>query len=205
MWPTLDQEKELRQQGHLLVAGVDEVGRGPIAGPVVAAAAILPENLELDWLSQVRDSKLISAKTRDYILGFAINDCRAIGVGIGSVDEINTHGIAATSLQAMIRAVDSLPIKPNALLIDFFPLPECGIPYRNITRGDMLCVSIATASIIAKVTRDRLMVEADHLYPGYNFSRHKGYATANHLRLLQSMGPSPIHRNTFKPVNQLLP
>ena len=203
--PTLNLELGLRRQGYLLVAGVDEAGRGPLAGPLVAAAVILPWGQSAHhWLGLVDDSKVLSPRQRDRALEKIEAHARAIGVGVATAEEIDAVGIAPATKWAMGRAVDNLPVKPSYLLVDFVKLPECGVPHRGIVHGDSLCYSIAAASIVAKVTRDRLMEEADVHYPGYGFSRHKGYPTQQHLSQLALRGPCPIHRISFAPVRAVM-
>ena len=205
--PTFDLETMLRRQGFPLVAGVDEAGRGPLAGPIVAAAVILPvlshdECSPPSWIAQVDDSKKLTPNQRHRAFQQIQANCVAVGMGMASPGEIDSAGIAEANRWAMLRAVDSLPVKPSYLLIDFVNLPRCGIPFHSLVRGDSLCYSIAAASIVAKVTRDRLMEEADATYPGYEFSRHKGYGTAQHMGLLALRGPSPIHRRSFSPLRE---
>ena len=207
--PTFDLESGLLREGLSLLAGVDEAGRGPLAGPVVAAAVILPVGLLAGrggplppWLGLVDDSKALTPNQRRRALEQIETHASSIGLGIVSPQEIDATGIAQATRKAMRGAIESLPLRPAGLLIDFVQLPECGIPFRALTRGDSLSYSIAAASIVAKVTRDRLMEEADGTFPGYGFSRHKGYATTQHLRLLALKGPCPIHRHSFRPVRE---
>ena len=205
--PTLDLERPLQRQGYSLVAGVDEAGRGPLAGPVVAAAVVLPVNLFSgadeqvpSWLCMVDDSKRLTPSQRREALEQIENNAAFIAVGMATHEEIDSQGIAQATRMAMHRAIFGLPLQPSYLLIDFMKLPGCGIPYQAMPHGDSLCYSIAAASIVAKVTRDRLMRDADRRYPGYGFAKHKGYGTPQHLRLLAQRGPSPIHRRTFRPI-----
>jgi ribonuclease HII len=203
-FPNLDHENELKSQGYELIAGIDEVGRGALAGPVVASAVILPHPANLSWFALVRDSKELNSRKRESL--FALINQEAIGVGIGIVppqviDSINI--LKATKL-AMMQAVEKLLKQPSFLLIDRITLPHCPIPQRGITRGDKLCLSIACASIIAKVTRDRMMEEFDRIYPGYGFAQHKGYGTGGHISCLRKLGPSPIHRLYFAPVRNII-
>ncbi len=204
--PTLDLEWRLHEKGAALVAGVDEAGRGPLAGPVVAAAVILPPYLDpsLEWIHLVDDSKKLSPLQRERALQHIEVHALAIGVGMASPEEIDSVGIAKANRSAMVRSVQNLPMRPHHLLIDFVTLEECGLPYHAFARGDALCCSIAAASVVAKVTRDRLMIEAEDSYPGYGFAQHKGYGTREHLRLLRLLGPSPIHRRSFAPVASLI-
>ena len=200
--PTLDVEQQLYRQGHTLVAGVDEVGRGPLAGPVVAGAVILPPNLEpsTPWLQHVDDSKRLTPRQREVALEYILKNALAIGTGQTEAHEIDTLGILKANKMAMLRSIEALPYRPQYLLIDFLSLEESELPFWALPGGDSCCYSIAAASIVAKVARDRLLVEADNLYPGYGFRHHKGYGTAEHLRLLKRLGPSPIHRLSFSPV-----
>ena len=199
--PTFELEEGVFNHGYSRAAGIDEAGRGPLAGPVVAAAVILPSGQPYPlWLRLVDDSKKLTPQQRRDTLEHIESGASAIGVGSASPVEIDSKGIVEATKAAMLRAIDDLPVRPEYLLIDFVELPEYGLPYRSEIRGDSLCYSIAAASIVAKVTRDRLMQEADAAYPGYGFSRHKGYGTPEHLRLLALRGPSPIHRRSFSPL-----
>lgn len=202
--PSREEELELFAQGYRLVAGVDEAGRGPLAGPVVAGAVILPPGLEDSRLAQVRDSKLLTFAMRERLYPLIRRYAQSVGAGIALPQEIDSWGIVKATRRAMSRAIAQLQPTPQFLLIDAVPLPEAGIPYKAIIHGDALCLSIAAASIIAKVTRDRLMETLDAEYPGYGFARHKGYPTREHLALLWERGPCPIHRRAFAPVKRLL-
>ena len=200
--PSLDRELALRRQGYQAVAGVDEVGRGAWAGPVLACAAVLP----LDCLSPapglagIRDSKRLSPKRRerysDHIRGMAL----ALGIGVASAGRVDEMGIVAATKLAMTRALDQLCFPPDYLLVDGFPLAYRGLPHQGIAGGDDFSVSIAAASIVAKVARDEIMVSLDSMYPGYGFSRHKGYGTPEHQQALPSKGPCPIHRLSYAPM-----
>lgn len=187
-------ERQARAAGYRLIAGLDEAGRGPLAGPVVAAAVILPPDFVLPGLN---DSKQVSPERRaelyDEIIGAAV----AWGVGEADVEYIERENILRATYEAMRRAVTQMAIAPDFLLLDAVRLPGIDIPQRPIIRGDALSASIAAASIVAKVTRDRLMCRYDELYPGYGFARHKGYGTAEHWRALRRFGPCPIHRRSF--------
>jgi len=202
--PTLKQERELRRQGYRLIAGIDEAGRGPLAGPVVAAAVILSLGKLAPWLRHVRDSKQLTPKAREALFHQIMSDAIATGVGVVSPSFIDTQGIMAATRLAMSQAIQALAPGPDFLLIDAVSLPALDLPQRNIIYGDSLCLSIAAASILAKVTRDRLMVMADELYPGYRFADHKGYATEAHLNCLRRLGPCLIHRTSFAPVREVL-
>jgi len=198
--PSFLEENRLRRQGYGLIAGVDEVGRGALAGPVMAAAVILPPKIKAPWLRKVRDSKLLSPEQRESL--FRPITEAAVSIGVGSVDSwtIGAIGIARATQVAMSHAVTQLSPPAEALLIDRFLIPDSRLPQKGVVDGDTLCLSIACASIIAKVTRDRLMTGFDSSYPGYLFRRHKGYGTSEHLKCLQRLGPCPIHRTSFQPV-----
>jgi len=202
--PNLDHENELKSQGYELIAGIDEVGRGALAGPVVASAVILPHTAKIPWFELVRDSKELDFKKRESLFDLINKGAIAVGIGIVPSQVIDAVNILKATRLAMMQAVEKLPKQPNFLLIDRIGLSQCPIPQRGITRGDKICLSIACASIIAKVTRDRMMEEFDKTYPGYGFARHKGYGTGSHLSCLQQLGPSPIHRLYFAPVRNII-
>ena len=206
--PTYDLELDLYSRGYRLVAGIDEAGRGPLAGPVVAASVVLPvwagfRPALTPWLSLVDDSKKLTPLQREKALAYIEAHAIGIGVGMAHPQEIDSAGIGEATRRAMLRAVEDLPVGPSHLLIDYVQLPECGIPFKSLPRGDSLSYSIAAASIVAKVTRDRLMEKADHEYPGYGFAAHKGYGTRRHLDMLAARGPCPIHRRSFRPLADL--
>ena len=208
--PTFELEADLNGRGFSLVAGVDEAGRGPLAGPVVAAAVIFPPELFSRpdgslpwWIGLVDDSKALTPAQRERALE-SIEAHSSTGLGMATPDEIDSLGIAEANRLAMVRALEDLRTRPTYVLIDYMKLPECGIPFNALPHGDSLSYSIAAASIVAKVTRDKLMVEADAVYPGYGFARHKGYPTALHLRTLAERGPCRIHRRSFGPVRDCL-
>jgi ribonuclease HII len=175
--PNLVEEKALRAQGYRLIAGVDEVGRGALVGPVVAAAVIMPAGLKKSWRGQVRDSKLLTPAQRENLFGYISEAAVAAGIGSASNDEIDAIGIAGATRRAMAAAIRQLDPQPEFILVDFFRIPEVPLPQKGVVDGDTLCFSIACASIIAKVTRDRLLVELDRQYPGYGLAVHKGYGT----------------------------
>lgn len=201
--PSLDHEHQLRQADHALVAGIDEAGRGAWAGPVVAAAVIL-DHSKVDQLNGVNDSKQLSSRQRAALYQLIVDNCHAFGVGHGTVEEIDTFGIVPATRLAMMRAIEALSPQPNALIIDAVRLPQVNLPQSVFFFADSISLSVAAASIIAKVTRDRLMVELDAQYPRYDFARHKGYGTQIHQLALQSLGPCEIHRRSFKPISTLL-
>lgn len=198
--PTYDEEAYLLRRGFYLVAGVDEAGRGPLAGPVVAGVVILPPDPDGEWVPLVRDSKQMTRLRREEVFDCLNEEALGVAAGVSSHGEIDEHGIVPATRLAVRRAISSLALQPQFLLLDAFPIPGVDIPQKPIVHGDALCLSIAAASIVAKVTRDRLMEEQDALYPEYGFARHKGYATREHLRLLDERGPCPIHRHSFSPI-----
>ncbi|MBI5672037.1 MAG: ribonuclease HII [Nitrospirae bacterium] len=199
MGPTEEFERAARLCGYRRIAGIDEAGRGPLAGPVVAAAVVLPVRCRL---SGIDDSKQLSEGERARLYAAILE--HAVGMGIGSADvgEIDRLNILEATKLAMRRAIDQLAPSPDYLLIDAVTLPGIGIPQRPIIKGDSLSLSIAAASIIAKVTRDRLMAEYHDLFPEYDFLSHKGYGTREHLQRLARHGPCSIHRRTFTPVRE---
>jgi ribonuclease HII len=201
--PTLDREYQLMRAGHALIAGIDEAGRGAWAGPVVAAAVILnlPETLSL---REVNDSKQLSPRQRDRLYHVIIAQCVAYGIGQGSENEIDTIGILPATRLAMQRAVAALSPQPDALIIDAVRLPQLNKPQVVFNYADSISLSVAAASILAKVTRDRLLVDLDACFPAYQFARHKGYGTQIHQAALQSVGPCAAHRHSFKPIRALL-
>ena len=202
--PDMRQERALIRQGHALVAGIDEAGRGAWAGPVVAAAVILPGRaMRLAALRGVRDSKLLSPAQREALFPPLREKALAVGIGMASHKEIDAMGIVPATRLAMRRAVEQLAPAPDALLIDALRLPDVLLPQRVMFHADTLCLSVAAASIVAKVTRDHLMMELDTQYPGYGFARHKGYGTQIHQQTLAQLGPSALHRMTFEPVRIL--
>lgn len=198
------EEKVLERQGYRRIAGVDEVGRGALAGPVVAAAVILPRKKKAPWFAQVKDSKLLNPLKREFLYHHIQEVAIATGIGVVSHKVIDARGIAKATRLAMKKAIDQLSPPPESLLIDYFRLPEVSLPQKGIKDGDCLCFSIACASIVAKVTRDRLMVKLDGTHPGYGLAQHKGYGTRDHLSCLRRLGPCPIHRQSFRPVKDII-
>ncbi len=182
------------ESDHRWICGIDEAGRGPLAGPVVAGAVILSKEREILWLN---DSKKLSAVKRESLYDDIMDKAVAVGVGMASPAEIDALNILQATYLAMRRAIDDLGMVPDFLLNDAVVIPEVAIRQVGIVKGDQKSVSIAAASIIAKVTRDRIMLDYDETYPGYDFASHKGYGTAKHYKALRTLGPSPIHRLTF--------
>jgi ribonuclease HII len=195
-------EIDLWEQGFNLIAGVDEAGMAPLAGPVIAGAVILPRNYKLKRLN---DSKQILDETvRDELAEQIKRDCLVWAVGRAEVEEIDTLNIYHAGLLAMRRAVEGLASQPDFILVDARRIPHCPTPQRGIIKGDTLSASIAAASIIAKTTRDAIMTEFDSIHPGYNFKTHKGYPTPEHCRCLKELGATTIHRRSFARVRQAL-
>ena len=199
----LRSERELRAEGFCWIAGVDEAGRGPLAGPVTAGAVILP--WDKNGLPGVFDSKQLSAEARaelyEELLSLENVD---IGIGIADVEEIDKLNILKAAHLAMFRAVAQLK-KVDCVLVDGLPVKGFEVPSRNLIKGDARSASIAAASIVAKVVRDRMMMDFDAKYPEYGFASHKGYGSAEHLEALRKYGACPIHRNSFRPVAEVLP
>jgi ribonuclease HII len=187
-------DREIRQQGFSLMAGVDEAGRGPLAGPVVAAAVILPADWQDDMIN---DSKQLSPKKREYCLGQIQAHALAVGIGIITEQKIDAVNILQATYLAVKEAVQQMQPKPDGLVLDALKIDDLLIPQISIIKGDQKSLSIAAASIVAKVTRDRIMNEFDRQYPEYGFAKHKGYGTVYHYKALDQYGPCPIHRNSF--------
>lgn len=195
-------EEHAHLSGFLYVAGVDEAGRGPLAGPVVAGAVILPDIVE--GLNGLNDSKQLTGAKRERLF-MALLECEQVvcSVGLASVEEIDQLNILRATHLAMARAVDGLTQKADFCLVDGLPVNGLSIPHRAIVKGDGRSLSIAAASVLAKVTRDRMMIEADIVYPQYGFAKHKGYGTKAHMEALRRYGPCPLHRRSFAPVSQM--
>lgn len=196
---TLAFEKQAHASGYRLIAGIDEAGRGPLAGPVVAAAVILPEGLHI---AGVNDSKKLSPQTRERLFYDIMAQASAVGIGMADPELIDRINILQATRFAMLEAVSNLPLRPDYLLIDGISTIDSIIPQKTIKKGDSLSHSIAAASIIAKVSRDRLMCDMDALYPGYGFSGHKGYGSVSHMEAIRLLGPTSIHRLTFGGVKE---
>ncbi len=192
--PDYEYEAKAQSQGFQLICGVDEAGRGPLAGPVYAAAVILPQGLVIDGLN---DSKKLSEKKREQLYDKVIENAVAWSVGIATEQEIDEINILQATFLAMRRAVEGLEVKADYALIDGNRMPPLDINGETVIKGDALSMSIAAASIIAKVSRDRFMLTIDEKYPEYQFSKHKGYGTALHYEMLEKYGVSPVHRRSF--------
>ncbi|MCX7872419.1 MAG: ribonuclease HII [Verrucomicrobiae bacterium] len=206
--PMFEYERKLFQNGVKSVAGVDEAGRGPLAGPVVAAAVVLPfewyENGLPESLAGLNDSKQLSERRREMYFEEIIRMKEILyGVGIVEAQEIDSINILNATLKAMTLAINRLPVMPEHILIDGNRGIPVALSQTPVVKGDSKSFSIAAASIIAKVTRDRIMLEYDKKYPSYGFSSHKGYGTAEHLESIRRLGPCPIHRKSFAPLNQI--
>ncbi|HUF54595.1 MAG TPA: ribonuclease HII [Dehalococcoidia bacterium] len=197
-------ERDLWKQDVMLIAGVDEVGRGPLAGPVTAGAVVFAPEARFRWLKRVNDSKQVLPDTREELAALIWEKALAAAVCFVSVETIDRIGIAEASRQAMLGALGDLGVVPDHLLLDAFPLRSCRLAQTPIIGGDGKSRSIAAASIIAKVARDRLMSAQDARYPEYGFGAHKGYYTPEHIRAIREIGPCELHRKSFEPVRSLL-
>ncbi len=204
--PHLLYERRQLRAGLMSVAGVDEVGRGSWAGPLVAAAVVLPLGRRglLRTLECVADSKGLSPSEREAAFRAIVDSGAGVAIGWATHQAVDRDGLGSANRAALCRAVRRLPSSPHSVLVDHFHLPECELPQVAITHGDSICLSIAAASVVAKVVRDRWMRFADMRYPGYGFGAHKGYGTAQHRRALETLGPSPLHRRSFAPVAHYL-
>lgn len=202
--PNFMEESTLINQGYKSVAGIDEAGRGALAGPVVAAAVVLPQEANHPRLNDVRDSKETPAAKRELLYDVIVEEAVAVGVGIVPSQVIDSVNILNATRIAMRQAVEQLACLPDFLLVDGMIIPRFGIRQKGIIKGDKSCLSISCASIIAKVTRDRIMFELSESYPNYGLAQHKGYGTRYHLFCLNQYGPSPVHRFTFAPVKETM-
>jgi ribonuclease HII len=199
--PTLDREAKRWQRGDTVVAGIDEAGRGALAGPVVAAAVVVPAGTRQTGLwTQVRDSKQLTPRVRAELARAIKQTAMGWGVGVVSATVIDEIGIAPATRQAMLNAVNALAVKPDYLLIDWVKLPALNIRQESFAKADQLSVSVAAASILAKEHRDRLMIELGRSYPQYGFATHKGYGTQAHREAIQRHDPCPEHRHSFAPI-----
>lgn len=196
---TLHFELLAQAQGYRHVAGIDEAGRGPLAGPVVAAAVILPADFDLPGLT---DSKKLSPRQRERLFPLIRQQAVAVGLGLAAADEIDRRNILQATLLAMSLAVQRLRVPADFLLIDGITPVPLSTPQRTLKQGDSRSLSIAAASIIAKVVRDRMMEGYERRHPGYGFAAHKGYGCASHLAAIAALGPSPLHRRTFRGVRE---
>lgn len=192
-------EEELYDAGSKIICGVDEVGRGPLAGPVVIAACILPPFLRIKGIN---DSKKLTEKKREELYKIIVKEALAYKVIYISEEDVDNLNIYQATKKGMLEAIDGLSIKPDHCLIDAMPLGELEIPHTSIIHGDARCASIAAASIIAKVERDHFMEKMDIKYPNYGFKKHKGYGTKAHIEALEKYGPCAIHRKTYAPVSK---
>lgn len=194
-------EREIIERGFKYVAGVDEVGRGALFGPVVSAAVILPDAVIRQsisgWVEEIDDSKLISPKKRKRLAKAILTHAASVGVGLSTNFEIDKKNIFWASINAMKRAVENMPVTPDYILVDGFSLNDVNYPQTRVLQGDRKSISIAAASIVAKVLRDGMMVHLDRVYDGYALSKNKGYGTKEHYRALKKMGPTLFHRQTF--------
>jgi ribonuclease HII len=199
--PHLRHENALWVNGALWIAGIDEAGRGALAGPVAAAAVILPRlsSLTLD-LEGVRDSKKMTPIQRESWMVVIKDTAVTYGLGLASAQEIDNHGIIPATRIAVTRAINDLAIFPDCLLLDYLNLPDISILQVSLIKGDMRSLSIAAASVLAKTTRDAILVELDDQYPDYGFAKHKGYGTKSHTEAIKRLGPSPVHRMSFAPI-----
>lgn len=187
-------ENAAREAGFRAVCGIDEAGRGPLAGPVFAAAVILPENCSIEGIN---DSKKLTPKKREELFDEIEAGAVAYGIGFATEEEVDQINILQATFLAMKRACDALKIRPDLALVDGNRMPALGVETRTIIKGDALSASIAAASILAKVSRDRLLCKIDKIYPQYGFAKHKGYGTSLHVEMLKKYGPCPVHRKTF--------
>jgi ribonuclease HII len=201
-----ERERILRTQGFMRVAGVDEAGRGPLAGPVVASVAVLHDDAAadahppFDWLAEVFDSKQVSPEDRERLYGLitAADSPFHVGTGMRSHEEIDRINILRATHESMRDAIANLVFPPDYVLVDGTEIPRLGLPQEKVIKGDSLCLCIAAASIVAKVTRDRIMIRLAADYPQYGFDTHKGYGTPDHIEALRRHGRSPVHRRSFK-------
>jgi ribonuclease HII len=192
-------EKAAHQRGYRCIAGIDEAGRGPLAGPVVAAAVILPALFDLPGLT---DSKRLSARQRETLYPLIRKQAVAVGIGLASADDIDRYNILQATLQSMHQAVGRLNCAVDFLLVDGISRIPTSIPQETLKKGDLRSLSISAASIVAKVIRDRIMITYDKQYPEYGFARHKGYGSAEHMQSIARCGPTPLHRKTFRGVKE---
>ncbi len=201
--PNFKEEKAIWRTGCRLVAGIDEVGRGALAGPVAAGAVVLSPDIDPGLLREVRDSKLLTPRAREKLAVKIRENALCVSVGFVPPHVIDTIGILNATRLAMKKAIEKLDNCPEHILIDYLEIPDLSLPQKGVAEGDTCCVSIACASIVAKVARDEIMVRFDRVYPGYHFAENKGYGTLEHVDCLMKLGPSPIHRLSFHPKRML--
>ncbi len=192
-------DEELRKKEGRVLAGLDEAGRGPLAGPVVAAAVVFPEGA---YISGLKDSKKLTSRKREALYSEILDMALSVGIGVVSTEEIDRLNIYQATKEAMLRAISDLSVVPDVIVVDAMRLPV-QLKQFVFTKAEDRSASVAASSVIAKVTRDRIMMEYHRQYPEYGFDRHKGYATKEHLNVLRQLGPSPIHRRSFSPVSEL--
>lgn len=199
-------EGNLLRNGYENIAGIDEAGRGALFGPVVAASVMYSEDFILSsqetWVSEIDDSKLLSPKKRERLARAILASAKAIGIGMATNKEIDKNNIHSASFEAMRRAVRNMPSCPDFLLVDGFQLPGTHHDQLGLRQGDRRSISVASASIVAKVLRDQMISKLDNVYEGYAFTKHKGYGTKDHFRALDEKGPTVFHRFSFRPLNQ---
>lgn len=200
--PDFELEQRFLEQGYRFIAGVDEVGRGALCGPVVAVALVLPSSLVHDplpaWLRQTNDSKLLTPRKRRELVRFILAAAESVGVGLCSNIEVDQKNIYWASLEAMRRAVEQMPLRPDVLLVDGFELKDVPYVQAGVRQGDKKSYSIAAASVVAKVLRDEMMVRCDSVFSEYGLGKHKGYGTEEHYRALQKFGQTSFHRQSFR-------
>lgn len=200
--PDFGIEKKVIKKGFKFIAGVDEAGRGALFGPVIAAAVIFPDELMKkglsDWLSEIDDSKALSPQKRKSLLKAILANAASVGLGIATNFEVDQENIYWASLRAMKRAVENMPLSPDYILVDGFSLNNVNYPQKAVRQGDRKSITVAAASIVAKVLRDEMMTHLDRVFEGYGLAKNKGYGTKNHYHALKEKGPSLLHRRTFR-------
>jgi len=199
-------EENLLQEGYKNIAGIDEAGRGALFGPVVAASVMFSDDFiwynKEAWIPEIDDSKRLTPRKRERLAKFILSSAKAVGIGMATNREIDKKNIRWASFEAMRRAVEKMPFCPDFLLVDGFKLPGIPLNQLGLRQGDRRCISVASASIIAKVLRDRMITNLDSVYEGYALAKHKGYGTRDHFRVLDEKGPTVFHRFSFRPLNR---
>ncbi|MBK15677.1 MAG: ribonuclease HII [Chloroflexi bacterium] len=198
------EEKQLTNFGYKFIAGIDEVGRGTLAGPVLSALVIFRKDFDSEWFPELDDSKRLTKNKRLDLFNLINSDALCVSVGSASNNEIDESGIISATKLSMVRAIENSEIIPDYLLIDAVELDSVDVPQKSIIKGDQISSSIAAASIIAKVTRDQIMVDFDKVYPEYGFGNHKGYGTKAHIDSINNYGITPLHRKSFEPVKSMI-